>query len=94
MAIIYNFLTRSYKGHKLKGGLMNKEVSNSQVLQSIVNLSDQIEDLSGQLTQTEERLNVKIGKLDAKISVLSDRLLGTQAEVKMLKNTYWTMLQR
>lgn len=73
---------------------MNKEVSNSQVLQSIVNLSDQIEDLSGQLTQTEERLNGKIGKLDAKISVLSERLLDTQAEVKMLKNTYWTMLQR
>ena len=73
---------------------MNKEVSNSQILQSIVNLSDQIEDLSGQLTQTEERLNGKIGKLDAKISVLSERLLDTQAEVKMLKNTYWTMLQR
>lgn len=75
MAIIYNFLTRSYKVLKSKGGLMNKEVSNSQILQSIVNLSDQIEDLSGQLTQTEERLNGKIGKLDAKISVLSERLL-------------------
>ena len=93
---------------------MNKEVSNSQILQAITELSDQVRDLtghqqnlteqvqghtgqhqnlsdqvkglSGQLKQTEERLVQKIDKLDAKITVLSEGLLDTQADVKILKN--------
>jgi|SRR5690625_123577 len=50
------------------------------------NLSDQVQGLSGQLKQTEKRLAQKIDKLDAKVTVLSEGLLDTQADVKILKN--------
>ena len=58
---------------------MNKEVSNSHILQAITELSEQ-------LNQTENRLNQRIDTLDAKVSVLSEGLLNTQADVKILKS--------
>lgn len=58
---------------------MSKEVSNSHILQAITELSEQ-------LNQTENRLNQKIDTLDAKVSVLSEGLLNTQADVKILKS--------
>lgn len=65
---------------------MSEEVSNSQILQAITELSDQVQELKGQFKQTEERLTKKIDKLDAKVTVLSEGLLDTQADVKILKN--------
>jgi|SRR5690625_1880228 len=50
------------------------------------NLSEQVQGISGQLKQTEERLVQKIDKLDAKVTVLSEGLLDTQADIKILKN--------
>lgn len=58
---------------------MSKEVSNSNILQAITELSEQ-------LNQTENRLNQRMDTLDAKISVLSEGLLNTQADVKVLKS--------
>lgn len=52
---------------------------NKEVLQAIMELSEQIK-------STEKRLTEKIDQVDAKLSVLSDNLLHTQAEVKILKN--------
>lgn len=65
---------------------MSEEVSNSQILQAITELSDQVQELKGQFKRTEERLTKKIDKLDAKVTVLSEGLLDTQADVKILKN--------
>lgn len=69
---------------------MSKEVSNNQVIQAITELSSQLEqnksELSKQLKETEKRLTEKIDVLDAKVSVLSESLLTTQAEVKILKS--------
>lgn len=65
---------------------MSEEVSNSQILQAITELSDQVQELKGQFKQTEERLTKKIDKLDAKVTVLSEGLLDTQADDKILKN--------
>ena len=48
--------------------------------------SQQIKGVSQQLTDTEKRLNEKIDIVDAKVTVLSESLLKTQAEVKMLKS--------
>lgn len=63
---------------------------NNEVLQAIMELSEQIKlnqkELSKQIKSTEERLTEKIEQVDAKLSVLSDNLLHTQAEVKILKN--------
>lgn len=80
---------------------MSKEVSNNQVIQAITELSSQLKEtkaelsrqleetkseLSKQIKETEKRLTEKIDILDAKVSVLSESLLTTQAEVKILKN--------
>lgn len=43
--------------------------------------------LTEKITNTEQHLTEKIGMIDAKLSVLSDSLLKTQAEVKVLKST-------
>lgn len=67
---------------------MSEEVSKHQILQAITRLSNEIQEALDQPKQTEEDLKKKIEKLDAKISVLSQELLDTQAEVKILKDTY------
>lgn len=61
---------------------MSKEVTNEQILQAINELSSEIKDVNKGVKENTD----KIDKLDAKLSVLSDGLLNTQADVKILKN--------
>jgi len=65
---------------------MSNEINTEQILQAITELSQQ-------LNQTEKNLNAKIeknaeeiAKVNAKLSILSENLLHTQAEVKILKD--------
>ena len=58
---------------------MSKEVTNEQILQAINELSMEIRDVNRGVKEKSE----KIDKLDAKLSVLSDGLLNTQADVKI-----------
>lgn len=69
------------------------EVSNNQILQAISELSEEVKGISLGLKNVESRLSDRIdrnaGKIDrvnTKLSVLSDELLETKAEVKILKN--------
>lgn len=62
---------------------MSKEVSNQQILQAISELSEEVKGVSQQVSENAK----KIDKLDAKVTVLSEGLLDTQAEVKILKST-------
>lgn len=61
---------------------MGKEVTNEQILQAINELSSEIKEVNKGVKENTD----KIDKLDAKLSVLSDGLLNTQADVKILKN--------
>lgn len=71
-----------------EGYQMGKE--NNEILQAILELSEQLntmdERLTGKINATEERLIEKIDIFDAKFSVLSEGLLKTQAEVKVLQS--------
>ena len=58
---------------------MGKEVTNEQILQAINELSSEIKDVNKGVKENTD----KIDKLDAKLSVLSDGLLNTQADVKI-----------
>lgn len=69
----------------------------NEIIQAILELSDQIKSLEEKLTkridEVEEKLtqrmdqsDEKIDLIDAKLSVLSENLLKTQAEVKVLKD--------
>ncbi|API91539.1 hypothetical protein J32TS6_31190 [Virgibacillus pantothenticus] len=61
---------------------MSKEVTNEQILQAITELSKEVIDVKQEVKKNAD----KIDKLDAKVTVLSEGLLDTQAEVKILKN--------
>ncbi|MEI3614629.1 MULTISPECIES: hypothetical protein [Bacillaceae] len=61
---------------------MSKEVTNEQILQAITELSKEVRDVKQEVKKNAD----KIDKLDAKVTVLSEGLLDTQAEVKILKN--------
>ncbi|MEW9676080.1 hypothetical protein ABRT01_07845 [Lentibacillus sp. L22] len=61
---------------------MSKEVTNEQILQAISELSKEVKDVKQEVKENSD----KIDKLDAKVTVLSQGLLDTQAEVKILKN--------
>jgi hypothetical protein len=68
------------------------EVDQKVILQAIMDLSKQVTGLSEQLTETESRLTSrmdkleqKLDKVDAKVTILSDELLETRADVLMQK---------
>lgn len=76
---------------------MSKDISNNEILQAIKELSEQIGQTDKKLEKTEQRLTTRIDETDkrltdkidmvnSKLSILSDNLLKTQAEVKVLKN--------
>jgi len=69
---------------------MSKEVSNQQILQAISELSEEVKDIKTGVKDVKKEVKEnanKIDKLDAKVTVLSEGLLDTQAEVKILKST-------
>lgn len=72
---------------------MSNEVNTEQILQAITELSQQLnqteKNLNDQIEKNAEKIaknTKKIDNVDAKLSVLSENLLHTQAEVKQLKN--------
>ncbi len=68
---------------------MSKEVTNEQILQAITDLSKEVIDIKQEIRDVKQEVKKnadKIDKLDAKVTVLSEGLLDTQAEVKILKN--------
>ena len=74
---------------------MGEKVTNSVILQAILELSEQqkalsarVEVLSDQLAVTEQRLSHKIAMVGNKIELVSNRLLETEADVKMLKEQH------
>lgn len=65
---------------------MSNEVDTEQILQAITELSQQLNQTERNLNDKIEKNTKEIAKVDAKLSVLSENLLHTQAEVKQLKN--------
>ncbi|MEI3599149.1 MULTISPECIES: hypothetical protein [unclassified Oceanobacillus] len=75
---------------------MSKEVTNEHILQAITELSKETRDVKQEVNDLKQEVRDvkqeikknadKIDKLDAKVTVLSEGLLDTQAEVKILKN--------
>lgn len=57
---------------------MSKEVTNEQILQAITELSKEVIDVKQEVKKNAD----KIDKLDAKVTVLSEGLLDTQADRK------------
>lgn len=75
-----------------KWGNNVSEVDQKVILQAILDLSKQVAGLSEQITETESRLTSRMDKLEqkldkvnAKMTILSDELLETRADVLMLK---------
>lgn len=65
------------------------EVSNEQILQAIYDLSGEVNGLKAEVAELRQEVRENtdnLKKLDAKVTVLSEGLLDTQAEVKILKN--------
>lgn len=65
---------------------MSNETNTEQILQAITELSQQLNQTEKNLNDKIEKNAKEIAKVDAKLSVLSDNLLHTQAEVKILKD--------
>lgn len=64
-------------------------VSNEQILQAISELSEEVKNIGTEVKDIKKELKEntnKIDKLNAKVTVLSEGLLDTQADVKILKN--------
>lgn len=57
-----------------------------QIIQAIKDLSDQISQTEQRLTEKIEAVDKKVDNVDAKVTVLSNNLLQTQAEVQVLKD--------
>jgi len=62
------------------------EVSNNQILQAISELSEEVKSVESRLSKRIDKNADKIDRVNTKLSVLSDELLETKAEVKILKN--------
>lgn len=58
----------------------------NQIIQAIKDLSEQISQTEQRLTEKIEAVDKKVDNVDAKVTVLSNNLLQTQAEVQVLKD--------
>ena len=62
------------------------EVTNEQVLQAVLELSEELKNVESRLSEKINKNTNKIDRVNTKLSILSDELLETKTEVKILKN--------
>ncbi|AVQ99926.1 hypothetical protein OBCHQ24_13200 [Oceanobacillus iheyensis] len=61
------------------------DISNKDIMQAITELGQKVSDLDTRVANLEKELKQDIRKLDAKFSVLSDSVVETKADMKLLK---------
>ncbi|MGP4064501.1 hypothetical protein ACTWPF_06220 [Oceanobacillus sp. M65] len=62
-----------------------EDISNRDIMQAITELGQKVSDLDTRVANLEKELKQDIRKLDAKFSVLSDSVVETKADMKLLK---------
>lgn len=61
------------------------DISNKDIMQAITELGQKVSHLDTRVANLEKELKQDIRKLDAKFSVLSDSVVETKADMKLLK---------
>ncbi|WP_042222370.1 hypothetical protein [Oceanobacillus manasiensis] len=61
------------------------DISNRDIMQAITELGKKVSDLDTRVANLEKEIKQDIRKLDAKFSVLSDSVVETKADMKLLK---------